>query len=598
MNHMFLFLAQNVSSEFLLDPIKPLFIFATTLLACALVSKLVADVRLCGLPSHKWHGILIGGLAAGFFAGILIPTFWASWPAQIIFTAAPLCWYWKVRNAAVPDKMKFIIGGDKVRAYFKKRGTSKSLAGARLSFKDSNNKDRANPGKNDAILAAFQAADSLLGGALQRRASRVDLVVKTDGVTAAITVDGLRSKVDAATSEITMAMIDFLKDLCGLDVKERRKRQSGSCWVVDQETLIPLALSIAGSSTGQQMRIDFDRAKSMGRTLDQVGFLPAQDKAIKDLADPMSRGGVVLVSAPVGQGLTSTCLALITGHDPFTAAVKTLEKNLAHRLDGVDHQVWNPAQGSVDYVTQLQSIIRRGPDVIYADDLSEAGVGKLIAAPNNSEIRFYVALPVDGVAAAITEWFKAVGDVKLAATPLRMVVAQKLCRKLCSACRVPYQPSAEQAKKLGISPSKPVEIFKSSGKVQTKNKIIDCPMCNGTGFLGQIIISEVFIVDDEARGFLAKGDLKSAYNSSRMKHKLPGLQESALLRVRDGTTSIEEVIRVLSPAAKPAAPTPAQPAATSAPKPSPTSKPSTANPSKPANAAPPSAAPKKPKAQP
>ena len=598
MNHMFFFLAQNVSSEFLLDPIKPLFIFATTLLACALVSKLVADVRLCGLPSHKWHGIFIGGLAAGFFAGILIPTFWASWPAQIIFTAAPLCWYWKVRNAAVPDKMKFIIGGDKVRAYFKKRGTSKSLAGARLSFKDSNKKDRANPGKNDAILAAFQAADSLLGGALQRRASRVDLVVKTDGVTAAITVDGLRSKVDTATSEITMAMIDFLKDLCGLDVKERRKRQSGSCWVVDQETLIPLALSIAGSSTGQQMRIDFDRAKSMGRTLDQVGFLPAQDKAIKDLADPMSRGGVVLVSAPVGQGLTSTCLALITGHDPFTAAVKTLEKNLAHRLDGVDHQVWNPAQGSVDYVTQLQSIIRRGPDVIYADDLSEAGVGKLIAAPNNSEIRFYVALPVDGVAAAITEWFKAVGDVKLAATPLRMVVAQKLCRKLCSACRVPYQPSAEQAKKLGISASKPVEIFKSSGKVQTKNKIIDCPMCNGTGFLGQIIISEVFIVDDEARGFLAKGDLKSAYNSSRMKHKLPGLQESALLRVRDGTTSIEEVIRVLSPAAKPAAPTPAQPAATSAPKPSPTSKPSTANPSKPANAAPPSAAPKKPKAQP
>lgn len=595
---MFFFLAQNVSSEFLLDPIKPLFIFATTLLACALVSKLVADVRLCGLSSYKWHGILIGGLAAGFFAGILIPTFWASWPAQIIFTAAPMCWYWKVRNAAVADKMKFIIGGDKVRAYFKKRGTSKSLAGARLSFKDSNKKDRANPGKNDAILAAFQAADSLLGGALQRRASRVDLVVKTDGVTAAITVDGLRSKVDTATSEITMAMIDFLKDLCGLDVKERRKRQSGSCWVVDQESLIPLALSIAGSSTGQQMRIDFDRAKSMGRTLDQVGFLPAQDKAIKDLADPMSRGGVVLVSAPVGQGLTSTCLALITGHDPFTAAVKTLEKNLAHRLDGVDHQIWNPAQGSVDYVTQLQSIIRRGPDVIYADDLSEAGVGKLIAAPNNSEIRFYVALPVDGVAAAITEWFKAVGDVKLAATPLRMVVAQKLCRKLCSACRVPYQPSAEQAKKLGISASKPVEIFKSSGKVQTKNKIIDCPMCNGTGFLGQIIISEVLIVDDEARGFLAKGDLKSAYNSSRMKHKLPGLQESALLRVRDGTTSIEEVIRVLSPAVKPAAPTPAQPAATSAPKPSPTSKPSTANPSKPTNAAPPSAAPKKPKAQP
>jgi hypothetical protein len=164
-------------------------------------------------------------------------------------------------------------------------------------------------------------------------------------------------------------------------------------------------------------------------------------------------------------------------------------------------------------------------------------------------------MPVDGVAAAITEWVKSVGDVKLAAGPLRLVIAQKLCRKLCLACRVGYQPSPDQAKKLGIAAGKQVELFKGSGKVQTKNKIIDCPMCNGTGYVGQIIISEVFVVDDEARVFLAKGDLKSAYNSSRLRHKLPGMQESALLRVRDGTTSLEEAIRILSPAAsKSAAP--------------------------------------------
>ena len=597
MNHMFFLLAQNVSSEFLIDPIKPFFIFVTTLLASALVSKLVADVRQCGLPSFKWHGILIGGLAAGFFAGILIPTFWASWPTQIIFTAAPILLYWKTRNAAVPEKMKFIIGGEKARAFFKKRGASKSAAGAELAFKDTNKKDRANPGKNDAILPAFKAAEALLGAALQKRASRVDLVVKTDGVAAAITVDGVRSKIDCAAPEITMAMIDFLKGLCELDVKERRKRQAGSCWIVKDETLISLSLSIAGSSTGQQLRLDFDRDKRMSRTLDQVGFLPAQEKAIKAIHDPMSRGGVVLVSAPPGQGLTSTCLSLLTGHDPFTAAVKTLEKNLAHRLDGVDHQVWTSAQGSVDYATQLQSIIRRSPDVIYVEDISDVGAGKLIAAPNNSEIRFYVALPVDGIASTITDWVRAVGEVKLAAAPIRMVIAQKLCRKLCTACRVPYQPSPEQAKKLGISAGKQVELFKSSGKVQTKNKIIDCPMCGGTGFNGQTAITEVVVVDDEARGFLASGDMKSAYNSSRLKHKLPGLQEAALLRVRDGTTSLEEAIRVLSPASKTAAPTATATAIATA-----TSKPTTASAAAPAkptttpSEAKPSAAPKKPKA--
>ena len=122
-------------------------------------------------------------------------------------------------------------------------------------------------------------------------------------------------------------------------------------------------------------------------------------------------------------------------------------------------------------------------------------------------------------------------------------------------------------------------------------------MCGGTGFNGQTAITEVVVVDDEARGFLASGDMKSAYNSSRLKHKLPGLQEAALLRVRDGTTSLEEAIRVLSPASKTAAPTATATATATA-----TSKPTTASAAAPAkptttpSEAKPSAAPKKPKA--
>ena len=556
MHHMYFVLAQNVSSEFLLDPIKLLIIFATALVASGIVSKLVSDIHRCGLPCFKWHGILIGGLVAGFFAGLFIPTIWISWPVQIIFTVGPILWYWKTRNAVVPEKQKFIIGGAKVRAMFKKRGATKARSGGTLSFKDTNKKDKLNPGKNDPLLPAFQAADKLLSNSLLARASRIDMVVKADGVTTVHTVDGIRNKLESTTPEIAMSMIDYLKDLCGLDVKERRKRQNGSCWVINEEIVIPLSFSIAGSSTGQQMRLDFDRAKNMSRTIPQVGFLPKQEKVVLELADPLARGGVVLVSATAGQGLTSTCLSLLSGHDAFTAAVKTLEKNLIHRLDGVDHQAWTSTQGGVDYPTQLQSIIRRSPDVVYVEDISETGVGKLVAASNNSDIRFYVAVPADGVSACVSEWFKSVGNINLAAEPLRMVIAQKLCRKLCVACRVGYQPSPEQAKKLGITASKPVELYKASGKVQVKNKIIECPMCNGTGYLGQTIISEVFIIDAEARAFLApKGDFKSAYNASRMKYKLPGMQESALQRVRDGTTSLEEAIRILTPAtAKPSAP--------------------------------------------
>jgi type II secretory ATPase GspE/PulE/Tfp pilus assembly ATPase PilB-like protein len=146
------------------------------------------------------------------------------------------------------------------------------------------------------------------------------------------------------------------------------------------------------------------------------------------------------------------------------------------------------------------------------------------------------------------------GDVKMAAAPLRAVVAVRMIRKLCIACRVPFQPSPEQAKRLAIPAGKAVELFRAGGKVQIKSKVEDCPLCKGTGFSGQIGVFEVVILDAEAREHLAKGDLKSAYNASRLKFKAPGMQEAALMRVREGVTSLEEVVRVFTPpAAKPAA---------------------------------------------
>jgi hypothetical protein len=199
--------------------------------------------------------------------------------------------------------------------------------------------------------------------------------------------------------------------------------------------------------------------------------------------------------------------------------------------------------------------VRRSPDVVLVDDVTEPGTGKVIAAPTSADVRFYACIPVEGVGPAVTEWFRAVGDVQMAAAPLRAVITLKLVRKLCLACRVPFQPSPEQAKRLGIPAGKQVELFRAGGKVQVRSKVQDCPMCRGTGFSGQIGVFEVLPLDQDARMHLAKGDLKSAYNAARLKFRAPGIQEAALLRVREGVTSLEEVARAFAPpAAKPAAP--------------------------------------------
>lgn len=131
---------------------------------------------------------------------------------------------------------------------------------------------------------------------------------------------------------------------------------------------------------------------------------------------------------------------------------------------------------------------------------------------------------------------------RLAAKGLRGVVAQRLLRKLCSNCRVPYQPPPELIKKLQLPP-KLQQLYKKGGQVLVKNKPEVCPVCNGLGYEGQIGVFEVYAFGPEARASIGKQDWNGLKTEMR-KAKLPSIQQAALLKAIEGQTSIEEVSRL------------------------------------------------------
>jgi type II secretory ATPase GspE/PulE/Tfp pilus assembly ATPase PilB-like protein len=168
----------------------------------------------------------------------------------------------------------------------------------------------------------------------------------------------------------------------------------------------------------------------------------------------------------------------------------------------------------------------------------------------------------------LAAWAKASGDPAAAAETLRMAVAQRLIRKLCTVCRAPYAPNPAEQKMLAIPAGKQVQIYKQSGKVLVKEQPVDCPTCKGTGFIGSFAVVEVLPFDDASRAMLATGDVKGAYMQARRTFKCPSLQDSALIKVRAGETSFDEVKRVFAPpaAAPAAAAKPAAAPAAAAPK--------------------------------
>jgi type II secretory ATPase GspE/PulE/Tfp pilus assembly ATPase PilB-like protein len=525
-----------------------------------LVPKLEKDARYFHLPHMMWNGIHLGAGVAALAAMLLIPIFWVGWPVGLILISAPVMVYWQYRNNNVPEDKKFKLSSETITQKLESRRLAKATRDVVLQFTDSKGKSRQAPLKDDPKFPVQVLAEDLLIPALDARSSHIKLAATPKGCTVSQYVDGVRYDREVLQVEPAIQLMDMLKDIAGADVADRRRQQSGSFTVSGPNGKVEVHMVTAGSSNGQVMRLDFDRAARINKPFDALGLLPPQLKALKALGELEERHGIILVGAPSGHGLTTTSYSLLNRHDAFTSNIKSLEHDVQVRLDGVDQQVFDPTSAKTDLATTVQSILRRDPDVVLVFDVSDPETAKVLTEPGMDGPLLYVPQRAASIAEHLKSWFKQVGDAKKAVKPLRLVMNQRLLRSVCPNCRQSYQPTPEQLKKLNLPASKVKELFHASGKIQVKNKIESCPVCNGTGYLGQVGIFEVMVIDSDIRKLLIDGDLKGALAHAR-RNKMIYMQEAALHKVVAGETTIEEVIRVTAPNAARKAGTSKPPAA-------------------------------------
>lgn len=509
-------------------------------------NKLDKDARFHHLNVTAWNSAhLIAGLAA-FGAMLFLPIFWASWPVGVAILYAPILVYWKIRNEAVPVEHQFYLSGATIAERFESRRVQKAARNALIQFKNYKGVDLPTPMKDDPEYSVHMLSEDLIGPALDDRATRLELSITPKGCAISRIVDSVRFKCDPMNTDEALKILDYIKGISGMDVKDRRRKQKGKCQLIGPEGKIQLSLTSSGSSAGQTLRIDFDLANQINKPFDLLGLLPSQIEVLRSLEEAHDRHGTFLVGAPSGHGLTTTCYALVGRHDAYISNIKTLEREILLQLDGPDQIQFDPSNPDIDYATNLLSILRRDPDVVLTALAKENEVAQIIAESNMDGPLIYVPQAVGSIADQIRLWVKLVGNVRDATSGLRMVTNQRLLRKLCSNCRQAYQPTPDQLQKLNIPSSKAKEFYKAGGKIEIKGKIENCQICRGSGYLGQMAVFEVLNVDAEIRKILGTGDMKSAMSHAR-RNKMIYLQEAALSKVISGETTVEEVIRVTTP---------------------------------------------------
>jgi type II secretory ATPase GspE/PulE/Tfp pilus assembly ATPase PilB-like protein len=550
---------------FLVSVYKPLLLLAAFVPWAWLVSsRLEKDARYYKLDHRRWNaGWLASGVAA-LAVMLFVPIFWIGWPAGMIVLAGPLYAYMLVRNRAVPEKARFEF------AQLFRKGPAKPKArasAATVQFMPLKGAARPVPAKDDPRLAVHLAAEDLIVPALEARAGRIEVAVGPKGVAVGQIVDGVRYRRDPIEPGLAAAVIDYLKEAAGLNVEDRRRRQAAEFRMAGPMGQADLALVTAGSSSARELRLVFNRARQVMRPIDNLGLLPAQLEAIRAFEGAPERHGVFLFGAPAGHGLTTTGYSLVGRHDAYTSNVKTLEREVQARHDGVDHVAWDPDNPDVDYATHLQSILRRDPDVVLTAELADPETARIAAEPGLQGPLIYIPQRAAAIADQVRDWVKLTGDVKRAVKALRVVMNQRLLRSLCPNCRQPYEPSAEQLRRLSLPADRVKQLFQKNGQVMVKNKVEPCPVCAGTGYFGQLGVFEVMIVTEEIRNLVVAGDLKGALAEAR-RNKMIYLQEAAMRKVVEGATTIDEVVRVLAPRRPPeGAPRPAASATVPEPQP-------------------------------
>ncbi|MBI4578675.1 MAG: Flp pilus assembly complex ATPase component TadA [Planctomycetes bacterium] len=526
------------------------------LLFCQWLDKDVARLR--KMNREMWNSIVLGGGVVGLILWILLP-----WKTAGMFAAGFGLWlvvtvgvggsYVFVRNSMV-DAPSRVFTPRHIKAWFaglgkkgKKDGVP-SLAIERVKITGPDKKRVAVPSDPNQT-AAYEAAQNLLFDALWRRATDVEMLVAGENVRMAYRIDGVvMPRSDLLPREVAGPAVDFLKGIAGLSVEERRKPQKGTIsGVIPGGPSGETKIEVLTSGTTQHERLALKIVGDENRLrMADLGVTKQQREAIDGFVK--APGGLVLVSGPRGSGVTTTLYAALRCHDAFMQNLLTLEQVPLMELENITQNLYDSTKHEGSYARQLQTVLRREPDVVMVSDCMDRETAHLAVTAARGGKKIYMGVQAKDSFDALKRVLSLASDTDSVAEALLGVTSQRLLRKLCVACRIAYKPDPQVLKKANLPLDKIEHFFRMPRPeeyVDEKGNPRVCANCQNSGYYGRTGIFEVLVMNDSVREQIRAGQPVNAIRASARKSGMLYLQEIGVQKVIEGATSMAEMLRAI-----------------------------------------------------
>ncbi len=379
----------------------------------------------------------------------------------------------------------------------------------------------------------IKLVNDFLTGGVEAGASDIHLEPSEDNLRLRFRIDGILHEHEFYPSNLQQAIISRVKIMAKMDIAEHRLPQDGRIRSKIAGKDIDLRVSSLPTMYGESVVLRILDRSSVIMSLDKLGFPEREQQQFEKLI--RRPYGIVLVTGPTGSGKTTTLYAALQTINAPDKKIITIEDPVEYELNGIN-QVQVNAKAGLNFASGLRSIVRQDPDIILIGEIRDRETADIAIQSALTGHLVFSTLHTNDAAGAITRLIEIGIEDYLLSSSLIGIMAQRLVRVLCPACREAYVPetSLVQRLKLPFVPTDSAPIYRPHG----------CKICNHNGYQGRIAIFELLLISDDIRSLMLENSSSTAIRDAAMANGMTLLRTDGWQKVQAGITSIAEVLRV------------------------------------------------------
>jgi len=390
--------------------------------------------------------------------------------------------------------------------------------------------------------------------AMKAKASDIHIEPLEDRTRARYRIDGILQERLVLPRKVHEALISRIKILANLKIDEKRIPQDGRFTFKLKDDVVDLRIASLPTVNGEKVVMRLLPKADSAPTLQDLGL---RGTALKILEENILKPhGIILITGPTGSGKTTTLFAVLSKINAPKVNIVTLEDPVEYQIPGVNQVQINP-QAGLTFASGLRSFLRQDPNVIMVGEIRDGETAGLAIQASLTGHLVFSTLHTNSAAGSLPRLLDMGAETFLLASSINLVVAQRVLRKICADCKQEYdppQPIVDDIKRtlgnllnekhIKLSDQEEKDLKELDGKKFKLSKGKGCSKCGDSGYKGRVAIFEVLQVSEKIGRLILERSPSGKIEEQSVEEGMVKLIQDGYLKALEGTTTIEEVLRV------------------------------------------------------